>query len=383
MDFRSALRRYGDLLIAVVLTVVLTTEVALWDAADQARAIPAALLAALSLAVRRRLPLVAFVLSTVGIVAVLVFAAGFDNQSVGILAVPFLALYSLGRHTRGLEAAIGGLLVLADTVAFLIGDGPPIWSPSDIGFALGFVGGPWAVGLAIRLRREREQTLSARNVELQRDQEERARQAVSAERARLARELHDVVSHAISVTVLQARGGRRMIGTDDTQVRRAFDAIEHTNTQALGDMRRLLSLLRKAEDEPPMEPQPSLARLESLAQQVRDSGLGVQVSVHGAAADVPPGVDLSAYRIIQEALTNVLKHAGSAAEARVEVTYGERDLSILVSDDGALHTNGSAGGQGLIGIRERVAVTGRRVKAGPGELGGFVVQAWLPYAVDK
>jgi len=381
MDVRPALRRHGDVLIALAIAGLLTTEVAVWDAADHALAVPAALLATLPLALRRRIPLVAFVLSTAGFIFVLTLAPGFDNDSAGILAVFVLALFSLGRHTRGLEAVLGGVLVLAATVGFVIGDGGPIWAPGDIVFALAFVGGPWAAGMAIRLRREREQGLSARNAELQSEQEERAREAVRVERTRIARELHDVVAHAISVTVLQARGGRRMIGTDEEQVRRAFDAIEHTNTQALGDMRRLLSLLREADDTRLTTPQPSLARLDALADQVRSSGLPVQVSVRGSADDIPPGVDLSAYRIIQEALTNALKHAGPAAEARVDVTCGPQAVDVEIRDTGRGSSNGSGPGRGLIGIRERVAVVGGQVEAGP-EASGFVVRARLPYAVD-
>jgi len=381
MDLRPGLRRYGDLIIAVVLATVFAAEVALLATANRALAVPLAAGAGLALALRRQFPLLAFVVAIAGTLSAAFLAPGFDNNSAGILAVFVLALYSLGRHTEGLEAGLGGLLVLATTIVFLIGDGAPYWVPGDLLFALGFVGGPWAAGVAIRLRRERERALSARNAELQREQDERARRAVAAERARIARELHDVVSHAIAVTVLQARGGRRMIGTDEAQVRRAFDAIEHTNTQALGDMRRLLSLLRDTEDGAQTAPQPSLSRLESLVDAMREAGLSVQLSVSGSAEQVPPGVDLSAYRIVQEALTNVLKHAGPAAQARVEVTCGDDAVDLVICDSGGPSSNGSGPGQGLVGIRERVAVAGGRVEAGPAEAGGYQVRAELPYAV--
>ncbi len=174
-----------------------------------------------------------------------------------------------------------------------------------------------------------------------------------------------------------------MIGVDDHEVRRCLDAIEHTNTQALSDMRRLLSLLRDSEDGPHTGPQPSLSRLDSLVDQVRGSGLPVELAVRGVSEHVPPGVDLSGYRIVQEALTNVLKHAGPDAHARVEVTYGQQDLDISVADDGAAPLGGDGRGHGLIGIRERVAVVGGHVDAGPGQAGGFVVHARLPYAVES
>jgi signal transduction histidine kinase len=244
----------------------------------------------------------------------------------------------------------------------------------DAVFGTFFVGGPWAAGLAIRLRRDRESTLIEEN-EL----------AVARERARIARELHDVVAHAISVTVVQARGGRAMLGRDEDAVRRALDAIEQTNTAALSDMRRLLAVLRDTDgpDEGRAAPQPSLANLDRLVEQVRGAGLPVEVEVTGDRSAVPPGVDLSAYRIVQEALTNALKHAGPGARARVRVAYLEDDLDVTVTDDGSGRDSfRDGGGHGLVGIRERVAVVGGRVEAGPSPDGGFVVAAHLPYALE-
>ena len=150
---------------------------------------------------------------------------------------------------------------------------------------------------------------------------------------RIARELHDTVSHAIAVTVLQARGGAKMVGRDDEAVRRALAAIEHTNTSALADMRRLLGLLRSTEEDGARaEPQPSLERLDELVEEVRSSGLPVELEVSGDPLPVPPGLDLSAYRIVQEALTNVLKHAGPQARARVELVYGTDGLEVAVTE---------------------------------------------------
>ena len=233
MDLRSVGPRYGDLLIAAALAVLLSVEVLLWPRADHALPLAAALLATLPLALRRRLPVVALLLIAIGIEALTQLMPGFDNDSFTLMVVFVLTLYSVGRHARRVEAWLAGLVVAGCVVGFLLTDSPPPYDVGDVAFALAFVGGPWAAGLAIRLRRDREQTLTAHNVQLQREQEEKARQAVGAERARIARELHDVVSHAISVTVLQARGGRRMLGVDDGAVRRALDAIEHTNAQAL------------------------------------------------------------------------------------------------------------------------------------------------------
>ena len=177
------------------------------------------------------------------------------------MALYFLTLFSLGAHARGREVVVAVLLVLVGIVVFVATDSqgaaPAI---GDVVFATVFVGGPWATGLALRLRRE----LAVANERLRVEQEEKARQAVAAERSTIARDLHDVVSHAISVTVLQARGARRMLEVDSEEVRQALDAIEQTNMQALGDMRRLLSLLRDVDDQTPIDPQPSLARLDAL-----------------------------------------------------------------------------------------------------------------------
>jgi len=187
--------------------------------------------------------------------------------------------------------------------------------------------------------------------------------------------------------VLQARGGRRLVGADDDAVRTALDAIDRTNTAALSDMRRLLAVLRDTEDrtgEPGggNAPQPSLANLEGLVEQVRGSGLPVEMYVDGEPISVPPGVDLSAYRIVQESLTNVLKHAGPDARATVRVAYSPDDPEVRVSDDGPAVAHPNGAGHGLVGIRERVAVVGGTVEAGPGQDGGFVVTARIPYSLD-
>ena len=208
---------------------------------------------------------------------------------------------------------------------------------------------------------------------------------MAQERSRIARELHDVVSHAISVTVLQARGARTVLDDDPAAVRRALDAIETTNTSALGDMRRLLAVLRDTEPASAGHdhaPQPSLANLDQLIAQLQDSGLPVSLDIAGLPDAVPPGVDLSAYRIVQEALTNVLKHS-SGASARVEVAYDGDGLGITVTDDGTSPGSERGSGHGLIGIRERVAVVGGEVTAGPLVDGGFQVRARLPYSLES
>jgi signal transduction histidine kinase len=173
-----------------------------------------------------------------------------------------------------------------------------------------------------------------------------------------------------------------MLDHDAAESRRAFDTIERTSEQALGEMRRLLGMLRESDEDLAHAPQPTLARLDALAEQVRASGLPVEVETIGKPVELPPGVDLSAYRIVQEALTNALKHAGPA-RARVVVRYGPEDLELEVIDDGAGSGNGGGSGHGLIGIRERVAVVGGDIEAGPRADGGFAIRARLPYQVAR
>ncbi len=376
MEVLALLRRHRDLVVAIALGTGYVVELLLYDRTDRPVALPFAVVAALMLALRRRIPLVTFLVVSAANFGVLHWAPGYDNNSAMFVVIFLFNLYSLGANARGLEALLGVLLGLLGTItAFVVGDGGPI-GPAAVLFACAFVGTPWAAGLVVRMRGDAERDLRARNLELQ----EEARLATASERARIARELHDVVSHAIAVTVLQARGGRKLVGKDDASVARALSAIEQTNTAALGDMRRLLALLRDADDEATgNEPLPSLARLDQLVEQVRSSGLPVDLEVSGEAVPVPPGLDLSAYRIVQEALTNVLKHGGAGASALVEVTYGPDELEVTVTNTGA-PPSAQNGGQGLIGVRERVMVAGGSVETGPTEC-GYAVRARLPYLV--
>jgi signal transduction histidine kinase len=189
----------------------------------------------------------------------------------------------------------------------------------------------------------------------------------------------DVVAHSISVIVLQARGGFRALETEPADAREAFANIERTGHQALGEMRRLLGILRRGDEELALAPQPSLGELDTLLEQVRDAGLPVHVTIEGDVRDLPPGVDLSAYRIVQEALTNALRHAGPA-RARVLLRYRADDLEIEITDDGPGTGDGASPGQGLIGMRERVSVYGGELQAGPRPGGGYTLRARLPLA---
>jgi signal transduction histidine kinase len=232
-----------------------------------------------------------------------------------------------------------------------------------------------------RNRPEHTAKLEALNRQLAEERESRARWAVSEERSRIARGLHDVIAHTVSVMVVQAGAARRVAATRPEQARDAMTSIESTGRQALGEMRRLVGVLRNRDEPTTLDPQPRLADVPALVEQAREAGLDVDLDVWGEPRPLPAGVDLSAYRIVQEALTNVRKHAGPAS-VQVQVRYGPQSLHIEVADDGrssAVHagTNGNRG-QGLIGMRERVALYGGKLEVGRTPEGGFRVLADLP-----
>jgi signal transduction histidine kinase len=227
----------------------------------------------------------------------------------------------------------------------------------------------WLLGLFVHSRKQAA-TLAERNAALERQ----AEQAVAAERARIARELHDIVAHHLSVVVLQAAGARASGKPAD----RALQKIERSGREALTEMRRLLSVLREPREEVGLHPQPGVGELAALAESVRAAGLSVDLVVDGDHGALPAAVDVSAYRIVQEALTNVLKHAGPA-HAEVAVGCADGAVMIEVTDDGpGAAAVGEAGGQGLTGMRERVAIFGGELRAGPRPGGGYAVRARLP-----
>lgn len=238
-------------------------------------------------------------------------------------------------------------------------------------------GATWWFSDAVRISRERQVQLAARTLQLEQERELNARRAVLDERVRIARELHDVVAHHVSLMGVQAGAARRVLSRDPARAEEMLSAIEGTSREAVTELQRLLGFLRR-EDDDGLAPQPSLQHLDVLVSQMRDAGLSVDLQREGMVRPLPPGVDLSAYRIVQEALTNTLKHAGPA-QAVVTLRYGPRALDIDVSDDGQPDANGSQhGGNGMLGMRERVALLGGRFEAGPRPDAGFRVRAHLP-----
>ena len=234
---------------------------------------------------------------------------------------------------------------------------------------------------AVRGRQLRADALAARAELLEREHELRANEAVAEERARIARELHDLVAHNVSVMVVQAGAERHALGPEQASTREALTSIEQAGRQALVEARRLLGVLRRKDDGSELEPQPSVDHIDVLVEQIERAGLPITLDVEGERTALPAGVDLCAYRIVQEGLTNALKHAGPA-HAEVVLRYAPRALDVEVRDDGRglPERNGDGSGHGLIGMRERVALYGGRLETGPRDGGGFEIHAHLPLA---
>jgi signal transduction histidine kinase len=364
------IRRRGDEALAAALTALALIGVALTEASELQRAASAVLAVALGVAAARRsrdpLPLLAlFIAITIAARTLPILA---EPTNSGVFIFLLLAVYSAAAHTSGRRTLLAGGMTVGLYITQVALDDAGITADGVIFFALLF-GAPWVAGRAVRHRR-----LNERELELAKG---KAAAAIVEERARIARELHDVVAHSISVMVLQARGGRRVLESDPADARDAFAVIEGAGQQALDEMRRLIGMLRSGDETLPLAPQPSLKELGTLVEQVRAAGLQIQVAVDGEPRDLPPGVELSAFRIVQEALTNALTHAGPA-RARVVLRYGAHDLELEISDDGPGVGDSSGSGYGLVGMRERVLVYGGELQAGRRPGGGYSLRVRLP-----
>jgi signal transduction histidine kinase len=281
--------------------------------------------------------------------------------------------------TLGLVAGAVGAYGVASVIG-LRTSGPDFVVIAVMVFAV--VLASWALGQLRRMsRRDRDRLVErARLLELERDQE--ARLAANAERARIAREMHDVVAHSLSVTVAQADGGRYAGAADPAAALQALETISKTGRQALADMRALLGVLRDDEAQQ-RAPQPDAGQIPALVQQVGAGGLDIRFDVTGRPAPMSAGAGLAAYRIVQESLTNVLKHAGPGCKASVALRWRPDALEVWISDNGrgagATVPTGGTPGQGLLGMRERATLYGGSLDAGPVPGGGFGVRAVLPY----
>ena len=373
-----------DALLALALTVAaLATAVARIGDHNEFRnvdapAIALVLLQTLPLAARRVAPL--GVLTVIGGAIVVHSAMGYQMVEAGTFS-SLVALYGAASLTDTRRAVLG-LVITTGAVAgfYALNRGDYGWVDA------GATGATWAlawfVGRYVRARGEQARAAGERADLLERDREVRAREAVADERARMARELHDIVGHALNLIVIQAAGAQRVLESRPQVALESLTSIEAVGRDALSDMERMLGVLRdRQESSPELVPQPGLLQVDSLASQASQAGLPVEVSVEGARPDLPASLDLSAYRIVQESLTNALKHSG-ASIARVAVRYFPNAVEVEVTDDGrgaaGQRPRGDGGGRGLIGMRERVALFGGDLTAGPMPGGGYRVHARFP-----
>lgn len=337
------------------------------------------LLQTLPITARSVAPLAALIISVVAIS--LHIGLGYEGVPAGTFAA-LVILYSAASLTDTRRAIFAALIATAGIVIYFATDrGDPGLTAAVTTYATYAVG--WGLGMYARTRREYTNVVEERARLLERERVSQAREAVADERARIARELHDAVGHALNLIVIQAGGAQRVFESKPKLVRDTLASIESTGREALTDMERMLDMLRDVEGEgDELSPQPSLSHIEQLAAQVKQAGLPVDLTIEGTRVTLPSSVDLSAYRIIQEALTNALKHAGPA-RAHVTIRHLPGSLELEITDDG----RGAAGelvgiekrGRGLIGMKERVALFGGELNAGPRPEGGFRVHASLPF----
>lgn len=330
-------------------------------------------LAAALLVLRRIHPLPCVVL--VSAVLALEFAAVGSPEGMGLTLTPMIAAYSVANREDRRRALLGLGAIAGLGAAWLVFDPltvkPIQYVQGSSWLSLWLVA--WLLGAYLRTRRLYQQGLA-------REREERALTAVAEERNRIARELHDVVGHSVSVMTVQASAVRRLMRPDQEKERAALETVEAAGREALAEMRRMVGVLRSGDAPADLAPPPTLEQLDRLLENFRRAGLDVVLAVDGERVSVPPGLDLTAYRLVQEALTNTLRHA-HATRAVVHVGYCGEVLTISVRDDGE-GPNGSAPGTGLLGMRERVGVYGGTLTAGMAEGGGFELRAELPLAAS-
>jgi len=387
VEWRERAARWSDWLIALLLSGSALYEIWLHPVFDDGIPGPRLvntllfLFIGLPFAWRRQAPVAVLfvVLASAYVQAELLHTS--DQAPVQSFLALLLAFYSVAAHGEPRRAIYGGTVAGAVVVAAAL---PGLFAgenPGDIVPTWLFLGAAWLMGWTLHKRRVQAARLEDRAARLEIEREQKARAAVAEERARISRELHDVVAHSVSVMVVQAQAAQRLTDAEQTDLRQILGSVEATGRQALVEMRRLLGVLRRTDADLSLSPQPGLDDLDELIAQVREAGLPVEARVEGEVEPLPPGVDLSAYRIVQEALTNTLKHAGPA-RARVTIRYRNDEVELEITDDGAGNGRGEGSGQGLIGMRERVAVYGGVFESGR-QNGGYLVRARLPLASNR
>jgi signal transduction histidine kinase len=378
------LRSAGDVALAAVIAAAALGDAVLgshhgsgWFGPVWARGV-LALVGTVPLAWRVRRPLTVFALVWAAATGSVLLAGSHQGPFEVFVAI-VVAAYSVGAHTGGRRAQVGLVLLVVPGVAMAPLEIHRGQAAGDVLPTIVWIGGFWLIGRVIRSWRERAVTLERLNRRLDEQRGLQAEAAVVVERGRIARELHDVIGHNVSMMVVQAGAAARVLEGEQPNVRTALAAIEQTGRQTVDEMRRLIGVVR-SENGLALAPQPTLRDLEQLVSNVREAGLPVDLRIEGEPAEIPPGIDLSAYRIVQEALTNTLKHAGPAS-ATVTVRYASSAVEVEVCDDGSSAEDGV--GNGLIGMRERVALWSGELEVGRRRDGGYAVRARLPLGGDR
>lgn len=336
------------------------------------------LAAGMALLARRRWPL-ATTTSVLALLSIPILLYG-SSEGLGWFLLVGLALYSVGAHAA-LRPALAGVALFGGWSALLVIRDPFVHNLEDVVRSVFYCASllpAWAIGVVVRNPRLRAVEWERRATRLERERQQAEREVLAKERSLIARELHDIVAHSVSVIVLQAEAGDSRLDSNSGAAREAFHAIEGSARQAMDELRRLLGLLRDAGSSGELLPQPRLAGVGTLLEAIRGAGLMASLEVSGEPLPLAPGLELNAYRIIQEALTNSLKHA-HATEVRVHVTYEAGALVLEIIDDGRTPAlpDGSAG-HGLIGMRERVLLHAGELEVAPHDSRGFRIWARLP-----
>lgn len=359
----------ADTAVALLLTALILLEASAEPFRGQALQ-PIALLMTAPLIWRRRRPLLVFIVVIVGAIG------GINAVPLAGLCTVLVAAYSVGAYNRNRPLSLGVMALTATFVALIGGGMPAIPQPTAPFLILLPL---WLIGDAISTRQLRADIFENKATRLEREQEQAMRMAVAAEQARIAREMHDVVAHNVSVMVVQAGAARHVLQASPEQATDALLAVEASGREAMAELRRLLGLLSHDEEGVALAPQPGVGQLELLVHRVRDAGLPAMLHVEGHPRPLPPGLDLTVYRIVQEALTNALKYA-ALARTEVILDYRASELKVEILDEGSGPgaRAGEGSGHGLVGMRERVTLYGGTLEAGPRLERGYAVRAWLP-----
>ena len=364
-----------DVAVALALTAWMLVEVRVEHLHPVWASAPLNALTGIALGWRRPFPIA---VTLFAVAAMILEAAAGQTMHSAVAPVVALGLgsWSVGAYAERRDAILGLTLLVAGTWLGMGVDmlrGTDHYMGTDFPWIAGMLAAPGLFGIAFGARTKSLRAAEARAARLELER----REAVAEERTRIARELHDVVAHSVSVMTVQAGAAEEMLRVDPSRALEPVRAVQETGRQALVEMKRLVGMLREGDEEAGLAPQPGVADVERLVAQMREAGLGVELRVEGTPRPVPIGVDLSAYRVVQEALTNALKH-GAGGRAVVTLRYGDGELALEVADDGrGVATSGQ--GHGLAGMRERVGIFGGSFEAGPRVGGGFAVRASLPF----